>query len=522
MGLTFNKVYQGRNCIRLCAELDECGASIKTSDEMLSFFRFKIRSVSPYPYLEFYDPDESGWSWGMIAGIYPRSNELFARTCSLIHHRLFYTGDGEIEITQAMREEASLVMKTIYADLRSIAVHVANVCSQPHRHAALRFLQPIRFRIYRELLNDKTGRLLQVSHSHPGVLIFAMALREHGKNSKQISHSLISDIISGKPLNFAIDKAIDGWLQTAKEIVQLYSPDSLRYENNPAWYRVLNASTTERERIRSQQRILVKGAGPQVAPTFLWLPPPIWFCPEDIPRKVRANARWFQVMKQSSCFLSYGSADEMAYRLGLASVVSKNVDALYGPRFRSPDIAELLDYLEAVKIVPNRKSNLERIIDESAEWHVRFGRKTTSTSDVALPQILIASKTHDLEIVPISSSAELDIEGRQMRHCVFSRLPQAKKGKRFYVSARFGKRRLTVEVRKRDIVTGNSSQQLTISEIKGRSNSLPHDKEIAALQEWIESENYRLELESTGSASTPFERKIHEQKELVSRFLRRC
>ncbi len=225
-------------------------------------------------------------------------------------------------------------------------------------------------------MRDETSRLLELASTTPGIIVFLLALRERGPLSKAIAEGIVTDVKRGLAVKEILNTAVDAWVSTAKEVIARTDVGLI----NLPWDHVLEARGSELEAIKKNQIYLIKMASAMVPPTSLWLPPPLWFCPADIPEKRIANRHWFKVMKSSQKLLSPYPGGNNTLQVALCKLVSKNTHTLStSPRGGrrsssqvSKTISELYDYLEASDKIPRRESNLQKLLNESREWHQRL------------------------------------------------------------------------------------------------------------------------------------------------------
>ena len=189
---------------------------------------------------------------------------------------------------------------------------------------------------------------------------FAFALLEN--RARAVGERLLSNAINGALLDRAIDEALEGWYLT--QMRTLDAPDSATDPHALPWRRLAEASIDERLRLLKQQRLLIRRAGPMVPPTLLWLPPPLALVPEDVPRPVRANARWFRVMKTRLETQSVQRLPQARHEQ-LARFLSRHAQAVFRrARRRRPlrtVIGELIDHCIATGEFPAVKSNPDRV-----------------------------------------------------------------------------------------------------------------------------------------------------------------
>lgn len=400
--------------------------------------------------------------------------------------------------------EVRRTMREAYAVLRDTAVFAAGLCDPSARRLALRFNPHARWWIYRALVRDPKGYLAQAWHAHPGVALFAYALEEIGERlpSPHAATRLVDGLECGRRLRHLVDEAVEAWSAIAS--TECGRGDDL----DAPWMRMEQASAAERSRILAEQRLLVLRAGPRVPTAKMWLPPPLGFVPEDVPRRVRANAAWFKVAKSVPIALGPIEGVGLAKGTRFARFLSRNavaLDALARRQQRRASffVGDLVDYCRAEDHFPDRDAELERVLDASAHWHLLFRwvpmpepgpndqlagsgiREASIDRPLAplpctwegLPQ---AHGKGALKIEPITTLGDLLDEGRHMHHCVASRAFLAIDGKAWFFSAQHHGERLTVEVRR-------ARGGWRVSEMRRFANGTPTWAEHAAVDAWLTS-----------------------------------
>ena len=234
-------------------------------------------------------------------------------------------------------------MRRLYATLADLERTAADLCDQPSRRLALRFPFHLRFWAYARLVEDTTGRLAQLAEVCPGALTFAFGLQEATKrgavDTGEAALRLLADVVSGRRLAAVLRDAVEAWAQGAAEMAR----ESERWD--PVWSRVAHARGAERQALLECQYLLIRRAGPMVPSTTLFLPPPLSFVAEDIPRAVRANARWFKAVKCSRSLLVGMPAAEPGRAEGFCGFISKNAQGLV----RARDLELVRSRVESVR-----------------------------------------------------------------------------------------------------------------------------------------------------------------------------
>jgi len=396
-------------------------------------------------------------------------------------------------------------MQRFYALMKELATHAVSTCD-PGAHAnAMRFLPHLRFRLYRELHRDRTGRIGQVAHTQPGVVIFALGLMEGIwalEDSKQelrvAGRRTLDGIIAGEPLKRLLDEALEAWVAA---VVAMPKDQLLPRGIKPTstmWLQFADAGTSERLRLFNQMRLLVRRAGSQVPGSLLLLPPPIAFAPDDIPLKVRANARWYRLMRSNGALLAPLAGLE-AEQHALGMFLSKHAPRLgkFSRRHRALTATFLHEYACQTGHLPTRRSALKPFVRVAGDWYLARLQEQelqdnpidgtdslASCHDVAEDVVfpVLPVRPHDrggFSIAPIRTPAELRREGAELAHCVSQFTRQAATGTAHFYSVRGPGTRLTLQVRRR----GESN--LDLVELKGYRNRQPTPTELRMARDWI-------------------------------------
>lgn len=447
-----------------------------------------------------------GSNWAMTRGFCVRggSKDVFQRLSRLAYAMMFDNWEvrGREPVLKPERERAQAVMRQVHSYLRDASIYAAELCDPRAKKVALRFAVHLRYRVYERVLADPSERIAELAYTCPGALIFALALIEQegmarsGSEAESAGEQLLQAVVAGKSLTQALNTAIEAWAEQSWSVLEKQAQLGLQVRGQ-VWKRILEAAGEARGRICLQQRLLIRRAGPLVSTTLLWLPPPIAFTPEDIPKHVYKNAWWFRAMKSSGVTLHEGDEDEAPYRLALAQLVSGQSMELRGAIKKGQlrtSLNSLLDYLVSMRRMPSRRSDVVALLRESQAWHDRVAA-VRDLADLAqevpeletylkdgvsleLPVLLPHYAKEDLEIAPIRTADELIAEGGRMRHCVASRLREALAGRRFYFHAQISGRPLTIEVERTRL--GNR-----LKEVKGTANRDATLIERRRLEAWV-------------------------------------
>ncbi|MDA8655975.1 PcfJ domain-containing protein [Luminiphilus sp.] len=117
----------------------------------------------------------------------------------------------------------------------------------------------------------------------------------------------------------------------------------------------------------------------------------------------------------------------------------------------------------------------DRLVVELNQWRRRELIRNEYGQPVSLPQPPLPATVN---IIPITSQAELIEEGREMHHCIASHLKSVVEGK-FAVYRMIAPERLTIEV----LVIGEG--QLGLREVRGKCNRLPSAASSAIIEAWF-------------------------------------
>jgi hypothetical protein len=382
------------------------------------------------------------------------------------------------------------VLRRLYAELRALAVHAADRCDTDARPLALRFLPHARWFVYERVVGDRTGRIAQLATACPGALLLALALRDCDRpGGIAASERLLGGVVAGRRLPGLLDEALEFWLHAGGH--------SFERRHDEPWVRLRLAPQAERRRLLQQQRLLVRRASSRVPTTLLWLPPPVVFCPEDLPATARGQATWFRAMK-SLAFLAPHPRLDAGAQAALSSFCSRHAEALYEiagrTQFRGV-IHWILDYVAATGRVPARNSSPARVVADVRRWHAAMARVADMAAlahevDAARALADVCETTElptapnrawsgpGVDVRPLGTVGELIAEGHELRHCVASYVGAVLSGAASIYSATVDGERLTVELRAR-------RGEWRIGQVAGATNRPPTAAEMLALRRWL-------------------------------------
>jgi hypothetical protein len=429
--------------------------------------------------------------WSMVRGIAMHTQR------DVMYRALYWTRRELIEAPVADHGGGAatrqMLLRELSAVIRAAAIAATDRCDPESRRLSLRFLPHLRFRVYRRLVADPTRRLAEIASSCPGALIFALGLIEHSRSGTQdAGERLLGDVIAGRKLATALDDAVCAWLA-------VLAGDERLLETAPRLIRGVPAQRArdpkERELIRLHQRLLVRRATTQTRTTDLWLPPPLGLVPEDVPRAVRANARWFDVMKAHPLTLESLEHITMGQQIGVSRFLSRNIDSVFERRAVTRSrIQELVDYARATRRWPTRDSDPARVLRDQLDWHdqvvhedlaalfgggpTRLRELPSSTLQLAAPRFQPEDiQLAEVDLQPIASSGELFKEGKHMQHCVATRVEAAVAGSALVFRGTVHGQRVTVELVR-------ESGVWTIGDFRCAANRLPKSRATRAIRAW--------------------------------------
>jgi hypothetical protein len=335
-------------------------------------------------------------------------------------------------------------------------------CEPGARRIAMRFQPEVRFSVYAELVRDPNGRMRQLAAVCPGAVAIVAAARGNSTMAGAIARFRAS-VATGRRLDVVVDDLVQG-------CARVEGLDEL--------------STS----VRTLWRLLIRKAGPRVAAVHLMVPPPLAFIAEDIPTDGKLQARWFKLMAGEAAWRST-AATPSRLACAFSAFVARNALKLTGA---GGDLvfpaAEWLEALEVRRILPDRRSAPERLI-EVVRHHMWICE--LRAVDPAVKQTLLRTGDGPLPappfpdwtdgpnaVVAIRTVQQLLREGRVMGHCVGAYADGALSERSFFFSARLPLARLTVQL---DAV-GDS---FVLVGIRGTRNREPTRSERRALEPWL-------------------------------------
>lgn len=441
--------------------------------------------------------------WHMAAGLLPirRSHDMFSLVMSVIYDQivrdafppdalqpelpLCYQNPGRNPDFFDSELSSSIVssMRIVAGALRDAAIYATRLCDPNLLRVVRRFPPCMRVWLYRTLEGDSSRRLAQLATSCPGALIFAFALQEHDP-TRVVGSQLLDSAIQGLRLNRLLTEAVANWAAAATDWDFEEEPQLAR-----PWLRILEAGGLERRRLETDQRLLIRRAGPRVSPTYVLLPPPLAFAAEDIPVPVFANARWFRTLKTRIDLVSPHPDQAETLLRELAQFASRHSRVLHPPRRKAGmrrRMGQLIDYVLASGRHTSRKTCPQRLLAECKEWHrtvfenldlCDLSRAGPVTPETEFPDSVSDSWSSDRVVVArIRTVGDLIREGRSMRSCVGTRARTALQGRCAFYSVEVDGKPITVELTR--LPNGRSY----VSEMAGFANREVQAEELAAMK----------------------------------------
>ena len=423
--------------------------------------------------------------WAMAAGLPSRGAgdvfvEFFESVGSSVLYGDNFRGAGEFD-----PEAPSEWMGAARSVVEDMAIHAVELCEVEPLLAARRFPVCMRWWLYRLAVLDGTGRIVQLTESAPGALLFAFALSE-SEVHRPLSKRLIEGVVRGRPLNALLGEVLDGWFDAAGAFAA--TREGL---GQLPWLRLAAASPRERERLLADQRLLIRRASPAVPPTLVLLPPPLGFAPEDIPHATRANARWFRVMKGTLATLAVVPDTDPAIQTSLSRFASRNAAHLLPPRSAPTNapLRRLVEYCIAERRLPSRRTSVDRLLAEERGWTRRrweqarldLLREEEMYRESVLPDASeLDWTTERVTVRALRTVGEVLDEGKRMHHCVGSYASDALAGRKVFCHVECDGDPYTMELRR-----SGEGERLVFQTLLGPCNDRPARAVLRALEPWF-------------------------------------
>jgi len=424
--------------------------------------------------------------------------------------------DEPARIPPGGREEASETMRGLYRTLRELAIAAVDRSDPVARSLAMRFPVHLRLPVYARVVDDRSGCLAQLATACPGALTYALALVERGAWLAPIGERLLAGVTAGTQLGPLLGDAIAAWMEGCQraappprdvggEPPQPAEPAGHKLHGLPfdlAW--VAQLAGTKARSLLERQRLLVRRAGPGVPATLLVAPPPAAFAPEDIPRPVRANARWYRVMRLRSLRPVPEDERERA-RAALCRFASRHALALWQLADRrdvTTLLSDLLDYVAATHVSPGRTTDPQRLLAASWRWHTHHAwlpqadrEHVRRLAGLTFPEPALARWTdkepHDAEadgaephvaVRAVTTPHALVDESERMHHCVATYAHAIAMGRSWIFHAEVAGRPLTIDAELR-------GTEFVLRQVLGVANRQPTAAELRALGPWLAALN---------------------------------
>jgi len=494
--ITRTAEFTGTKTVRLTAHTSPDGVFLQIAGNENEAFSLSLRLRAPTS-LQVTGSSESAFKWALHQGFRLNTGDPFAVATDEAYVRMYPKRELADEAARdtfkrVADEKAQEVMRQVFRELRLVAIDAAQACAPAERKAALRFPNHLRFWVYCRLVEDSSKRLLQLAAVCPGLLALVYAIREATRDNSA-AEMLLAEVVAGRKLDSVLRDAAEYWASLV--------PKLRDEKENPIWeFAARRLCSPDAASFVARQRLLIRRAGPAVPATYVLLPPPHAFAPEDIPEGPRKNARWFRTVKSSRCLLADVRDLTQKQQASFARFVSRNALAIWTrrrPEFYDEHgvghvVGTVVDFIRATGRVPERTSSPERFFAEVDVWHAQMARlrdvaDAAATLGLDYSQLaalkfpespLLHWADRDAGIVAIGTPQELIDEGREMHHCVASRMQDAASGTAYFFRAHIGMQRLTVELQR--TVWG-----WVISEAVGKSNRTASDHERTVLNRWV-------------------------------------
>jgi hypothetical protein len=304
------------------------------------------------------------------------------------------------------------------------------------RRVARLFHEEVRLEVAARLMNDSTGRLMQLARVCPGVF------------------TLSSFRVFGEPLDTACDLAVRGL--PLSEVLAALGSRGLPDRSRRSWVRHLP---------------FVRRATPAVAPDALWLCYPPGIAIDDVPKDPALNAAWFAAVA------AFVRSESHARLAPFVSAHGAELGAL------DDEVLSSLFWRLTVRGTrlgrwPSRKTTVACARDLVATWPAG-----SVTASLAAPR-LAAPRDPRLEVRVLETDVDLAAEGEEMHHCIGTYAPRVARGETIALSVRFVGERLTAAV------LPLRDGPLLIEHIAGFANRAPSEAALQALTMWLDGQTW--------------------------------
>ncbi|NLI76497.1 MAG: hypothetical protein GX442_08650 [Candidatus Riflebacteria bacterium] len=369
----------------------------------------------------------------------------------------------------------------VRAALGRVQEHLRERMVPTARQAACLFPAPgpLRWEVYQMAADDPTGRVAQLAHTCPGVLLLAL---HQGPCRGRLPPALKALIVSGARLGAVIDQVVTAW---SRQVV------------------------TDAREIEAM-RVLVIRAGPWVPPDVLWDGRVGNLVPEDIPGNRGDNRIWFVILRQAAGIISGRVSPQ--WESDFLSFVSRHAGTLYSaaaawdthwvdfppfdPQALSGEqdrevlllgemFSELLDYLQFTRRCPGRATNPELLIEDCRTWHAagRFAQRNLSPDQPLAPGPTKGFPTwleKEEQVRFLPTVQDLIDESSTMHHCVASHAARAMTGEIQIFHGSFHGEQVTIEIT-------CASGAPVLREAKGIRNVHPSPHAQQGITRWLDA-----------------------------------
>ncbi len=407
------------------------------------------------------------------------------------------------------------------------AVRAAVARCDPEAFAIARRFHPLaRFFVYRQLLDDASGRIRQLASACPGALILAAGLESRGGIAGEAARDLVREVVAGRKLALVLSDAAQGLLVDRAALEERMVGRG--YAPGPA-LTLFDASSDEFGLWLDRMRLFVRRAGPRVSSLDLCGMPPPRFAPEDIPRDPRLNGEWYGVVRLAA------DCVEQEIPARAWSFLSRNAAALYAVAVARTDpddgdtrdngialVRHALAYSDATGRWPGRSTSAKAWLSRVEAWWNeralpaepadptgpadRLGwlleklrgldlgdveaiqplKDDLEWDETAGPRFpafdMPTTEIPGVDLRPILTALELAAEGRRMGNCVATRCGDLARGGRWIFSGYVQQEPATIGL-------SGSAGHYTLLEARGFKNGELSASARSALLRWVQALN---------------------------------
>ncbi|HOT28475.1 MAG TPA: PcfJ domain-containing protein [Candidatus Ozemobacteraceae bacterium] len=345
----------------------------------------------------------------------------------------------------------------------------------------------MRWWIYGQIANDRTGRIAQMAKVCPGVLIMARKMDSLGDHRLNI---LLESIVRGERLGKVLDTTVEFW-------------------------RLITGNREPAERCRDQRR-RISGAGIRISPSLLWRLPHGAVVPEDIPSDPMDNQAWYDIQCESS--LKAVEHLSLSARTSFLAFTSRHaIDIARLAREKWPEgnqgyaqerfLGSLTDFIQATGRQPARSTRLDKLVEECDRWHRRMAHELPdflrrgrgeepplppeSPLDPGLFADLLVWRQGPDVIRFLRTAGDLVEESQRMQHCVRSYARKAAAGNCQLFHGELAGEPVTIE-----IADGNGRPVLR--QVSGLRNKRPGEPTYRQVMTWFGDLTAAIQAGSSG------------------------